>query len=249
VVLLGASAVFFGVIGLAWHDADTWQSLSALWKLPSGRIVGDVLMVAQIAAGLALLLPRSRRVASIVLCVVYALFSLACIPGIIAAPRSFGQYDGFFEQFCLFCGALAVYAAAEANGSRSLLLGRVARVGLGVSVISFTLAQIVYPHETAALVPKWIPPGQMFWAVLTTVAFALAAIAILIDRKARLAMHLATLMLVLFGVLVWIPLLVAHPETHLNWSEFALTLLIAGAAWTVADPRGTSMPRVAASLR
>jgi hypothetical protein len=43
------------------------------------------------------------------------------------------------------------------------------------------------------------------------------------------------LMTGLFGVLVWIPLLIAHPETHLNWSEFALTLLIAGAAWTVGE--------------
>ena len=54
----------------------------------------------------------------------------------------------------------------------------------------------------------------MFWAVLTTVAFALAAIAILINRQARLALRLMTVMLALFGVLVWIPRLVAHPESH-----------------------------------
>jgi hypothetical protein len=46
-----------------------------------------------------------------------------------------------------------------------------------------------------------------------------------------------TLMLALFGVLVWIPRLIAHPEAHLNWSEFALTFLITGAAWMVADLR------------
>jgi hypothetical protein len=75
----------------------------------------------------------------------------------------------------------------------------------------------------------------MFWAILTTIAFTLAAVAILINRQARLAMRLMTLMLALFGVLVWIPLLVARPEAHLNWSEFALTFLITGAAWMVAD--------------
>jgi len=46
-----------------------------------------------------------------------------------------------------------------------------------------------------------------------------------------------TLMLALFGVLVWIPRLIAHPEAHINWSEFGLTFLITGAVWMVADLR------------
>jgi hypothetical protein len=40
-------------------------------------------------------------------------------------------------------------------------------------------------------------------------------------------------MLALFGVLVWIPHVVARPSALGNWSEFAETLLIAGAAWLV----------------
>jgi hypothetical protein len=42
-------------------------------------------------------------------------------------------------------------------------------------------------------------------------------------------------MLVIFGALVWVPRLIVHPEAHLNWSEFALTVQIAGAAWMVAE--------------
>jgi hypothetical protein len=75
----------------------------------------------------------------------------------------------------------------------------------------------------------------MFWAILTTVAFGLAAIAILMNRQARLAMRLMTLMLALFGVMVWVPRLIAHPKAHFNWSECALTFLVTGAAWVVAD--------------
>jgi len=75
----------------------------------------------------------------------------------------------------------------------------------------------------------------MFWAILTTIAFALAAIAILTNRQARLAIRLMTLMLALFGVLVWVPRLIAHPEAHFNSSEFALTFLATGAPWMVAD--------------
>jgi hypothetical protein len=103
------------------------------------------------------------------------------------------------------------------------------------SAISFTLSQILYLSVTGDLVPKWIPPNQTFWAILTTIAFAFAAIAIIINRQSRLAIRLMTLMLALFGVFVWIPRLIAHPEVHLNWSEFSLNFLITGAAWMVAE--------------
>ncbi len=236
-IVFGVSALLFGVIGLLWHDADTWQNLP-IWRLPFATIFAGCLAVAQIAAGIGMLFPRTARLASIVLGVVYGLFSLACIPGIIAAPRVYAQYGGFFEWFSLVCGAIAVYAATETDAARSATLGRVARLGLGLCAVSFTLAQIVYLRFTASLVPTWIPPNQMFWTILTTIAFALAAVAILINRQARLAMRLMTLMLALFGILVWIPALIAHPHEHGNWSEFALNFLITGAAWLVSDVIG-----------
>ena len=236
-ILFGASAVLFGVIALMWWDPDTWQTLRQLRRLPSGMIIGGCLMAAQIGGGILMQFPRAARLASVVLEVVYLIFSLACIPAIIKAPAVYGTYGSFFEQFCLLCGAIALFAGTEANATRAAAFGRLARLGLGACAISFTLAQIFYLRFTASLVPKWTPPSQMFWAILTTVAFALAAIAILINLQARLAMRLMTLMLALFGVLVWVPLLIAHPRAHEYWSEFVLTCLITGAAWMVSDLR------------
>ena len=229
--------MLFGVIALMWHDADTWQNLRQIWSLPFGTVIGGCLMVLLIAGGIAMQYSRTTRLAAVVLCAVFGCFSLASIPGIIKAPTVYAEYGSFFEQFSLLSGAVALYAATEANRARAVALGRVARLGLGVCTISFTLAQIFYLRFTADLVPRWIPPNQMFWAMLTTVAFGLAALAILIHRQARLAIRLMTLMLALFGLLVWVPRLIAHPEAHLNWSEFALTFLIAGAAWMVGDLR------------
>ena len=235
-MFFGASAVLFGVIALMWHDPDTWQNLVQIWRLPFGVIIGGCLMAAQIAGGIGMQFPRTAPLASIVLGVVYLLFSLANIPSIIAASNIYDRYGGsFFQFFSMLCGAIALYAATEASAARAVVLGRLTRLGLGVCAISFTLGQALLLRETAALVPKWIPPNQMFWAILTTVAFALAAIAILIHRQARLAMRLLTLMLALFGILVWIPQLIAHPQSHGNWSEFTLTFLITGASWMVAD--------------
>jgi hypothetical protein len=78
----------------------------------------------------------------------------------------------------------------------------------------------------------------MFWAVATTVFFALAAVALLVNRMALLAARLLTLMLVSFGLLVWVPLVLSNPRNHSNWSENAETFAIAGAAWILADLLG-----------
>ena len=217
-----------------WHDADTWQELYGILRLPFGTFAGGALMIAQIAGGILLVIPRTVRVASIVLSIVYALFSLASIPGIVSHPKVFGEYDGFFEQFCLLCGAFAAFAATEKDTARAGNLRVFSRIGLGLCTISFTLAQVVYLRMTADLVPAWIPPNQMFWAIVTTIAFGLAAVAILINRYALPAMRLMGLMIVLFGVLVWVPHVIAQPQAHGNWSEFAINFLIAGATWVIA---------------
>ena len=237
-IVFGAAAVWFGVIALLWHDPATWQTLQHIWKLPLGAILGGCLMGAQIAGGAGLQFPRTARLAALVLGIVYLCFTLACIPDIIARSSAYEQYGGsFFQQFSLLCAAIALYAAAEINPAKAALFGRLARLGLGVCAISFALSQLLYLRATADLVPKWIPPSQMFWAILTTLAFALAAIALLSNLQARRALRLMTLMLALFGVLVWIPRLVTHPKAHSNWSEFGLTFLITGAVWVVADLR------------
>jgi predicted tellurium resistance membrane protein TerC len=75
----------------------------------------------------------------------------------------------------------------------------------------------------------------MFWAVITTVLFALAAVALLANRMALLASRLLTMMIVSFGLLVWVPLVLSNPRNHTNWSENAETFEIAGAIWILAD--------------
>src|SRR5437764_7221870 len=84
-IVFGAAAVLFGVIALMWHDADTWQNLQHIWSLPFGTVIGGCLMIAQIAGGIGVVYPRTAHLASVVLCVVYLCFSLACVPDIVAA--------------------------------------------------------------------------------------------------------------------------------------------------------------------
>jgi uncharacterized membrane protein YphA (DoxX/SURF4 family) len=188
-VVFGASAVTFGIVGLMWRGSDMWQYLHPI-PGPPGTIIAWCLTIAQIVGGIGILFPRTARWGSIVLGFAFVLFALAAVPGIVRAPTAYVQYGNFFEKFCIVCGALAVYAATEPKTARSAALGRVARFGLGLCAISFALSQLVYLHFTASLVPKWIPPNQMFWAVTTTIAFILAAVAILVNRQARLVLSI-----------------------------------------------------------
>lgn len=78
----------------------------------------------------------------------------------------------------------------------------------------------------------------MFWAVATTAAFALAAIALLTGFMARLAAQLTTAMIVGFALLTWLPVLFTNHHSFVNWAESTETLAIAGSAWIVADYLG-----------
>jgi hypothetical protein len=243
-IFFGATAVFYGVVLLVWHDAGAWEGMP-IPKLPLGDIIADLVAIALILGGVLMMVPRTAHLASIVTGVVFIIFSLAALPPVLAHPLEFPSYIGFFEIFSLVWGALALYATTGSNAKKTTTLGRLTRLLLGVCTVSFTAAQWVYLKYTASLVPAWIPPNQMSWAILTTVAFGLAAIAMLINVKARLALYLTTLMVALFGVLVWIPIIVGAPQKHFNWGEFAMTMLIAGATWMVADAQPSRAPQAA----
>lgn len=233
-IVFGASAMLVGVVSLMSHDSEMWQRLRT-WGLPFASVVAWSLAIALMVGGAAMSYPRSARFASVTLGVVFGLFTLACVPDMIAAPSYPLPYVDFFEQLSIVCGAIAVYAATETNAIRWAAIGRAARLGLGVCAISFAWAQIVYLQHTLSLVPTWIAPNQLFWTIFTTVAFAVAALAILINNQARLAMRLMALMLALFGVLVWVPRIVTHPGTFSNWTEIGANYLMAAASWLVAD--------------
>jgi hypothetical protein len=220
-LLFGLSAVVCGIVGLMWHDSVLWQ-VAHMTPILLSTPVAWCLALAQVGGGLGIALPRSARSSAIALGVVYALFTLSSVPGMIAAPADPGSYVNFFEQLSLVCGAFAVFAVTAA------------RLGLGVCTLSFAWAQVVYLQYTASLVPTWIPPSQVFWTILTTIAFALAAIAMLINVRAVLAMQLMALMMALFGILVWVPRIIAQSSNLSNWSEIAENYLMTGAALLVA---------------
>jgi len=215
VFALGAIAV--GVVGLVWDDfALVWQPVPA--ALP-GRAVLAV------------------AVATMVLAVLYALDVLALhAPRVVTRLGQFYAWSGLAEQLSLLCAALL--ASLCLSGVDLAMRGRTAtllRIVFGACLLVFGAAHFVYLSDTASVVPKWLPPGQVFWAALTGVAHMLAGLAIISGVQALLAARLLTVMFVAFGVLVHLASIIRAPADHMSWTANAVNLSLIGAAWVVAD--------------
>ena len=149
----------FGVITLVWHDYNGWHQ---------PRYLVYAAAVALLFGGAAIKFHRSAKTGAAVLGAVYLVFALQCVPGIVAAPRIYNSWGNFFEQFSLVTGAAIVYARLSTTWSPEMR-NRICCILVGICAASFALEQAFYLPPTASLVPKWLPPSQMFWAVATTV--------------------------------------------------------------------------------
>jgi hypothetical protein len=233
--VFGLAVLYFGLLDFVFHDYNDWEQLRSLAHAPDGYVLLYAVAACMVAGGLAIQWRKTVRAGAGLLALVFLFFALRWLPGIVAHPQVFGKFGNLFEQLSLVSGATIVFATSAPRLPLSGAVARAAYVTFGLCVISFTLEQALYLSATASFVPKWIPPGQMFWAVLTTVAFALAAIALLSGVQARTASRLLTAMIVAFGLLVWLPMLLTDPASHLNWAGNAQNMAIAGASWIVAD--------------
>ena len=233
----GAAAITFGVISLVWHDFGApWQQTQALGKVPHREILVALAAAVEVLGGIAIQWRRTVRIGALALVGVFLVFALLWVPRILAEPLVYDRYGNLFEQLSIVSGALIVYAAESGSDSEPAAgLARMGYIVFGICVISFMLVHVFYMSSVAKFVPRWIPPGQRFWAFATTAAFALAAIALLTGRSALLAARLLTAMIIGFGLLIWLPAPFADPHKLTNWAGNAQNLAIAGSAWIVAD--------------
>jgi uncharacterized membrane protein YphA (DoxX/SURF4 family) len=234
--VFGLAAIAFGVIDFTWRQFNSWEQIRALGNIAHPEILLYIAAAIQILGGFAIQWRNTARAGALALGALYLVFALLWVPFIVAAPTTYDRWGNFFEQFSLVSGAIIVYGSfSRKDPKRAALIARIGYIGFGICVISFTLEQFFCLSGTAQFVPKWIPAGQMFWAVTTTIALGLAAIALLSGRVALLASRLLTLMLIGFGLFVWLPAPFTAPHQLISWAGNAQNLAITGAAWIVAD--------------
>ncbi|MGH9589284.1 MAG: hypothetical protein ACRD25_02770 [Terracidiphilus sp.] len=230
----GISAIALGVVGLVWNDfATNWQRVAA--DIPHRLALARISAAYEIVAGITVLYRRWVRAGVLLLTALYLIFAVVWAVQVVAVPTVYDNWGNLFEELSLVTAGLAAFAWLAPEGSpwRARALG-ITRL-YGICVISFGLDHLIYLSGAASFVPRWIPPGQMFWAITTAICFLLAAVAILSGFLAVVATRLLAVMIMGFEVLVWLPRLFSAPHDHFNWAGNAMALALASAAWVIAD--------------
>jgi uncharacterized membrane protein len=233
--LFATAAAALGAIGLAWGAfAFFWQPVPPDFPgyEPLAYLAGTLLL----AGGIAVHFDRSSRLGGWILAIVFAGFSIPWAIRILRFPQLFGTWGGFAEEFALVVAAAIVAEAAAGRPKRGALdLEQACILAFGACAVAFGLNHFFALEQTASLVPRWIPPGRMFWAVATGIFHLLAGLAILSGVRSLLAARLLGAMVLGFSALVWLPKLLGSPAVHMVWAGNAVNLALAGAAFVVAD--------------
>lgn len=227
-------AIVLGLIGLVWGDfASSWQLVGP--AVPGRTALAYLAAICELAGGVALLWPRTARAGAALLTAMFSIFTLLWVAKAMQDPKIYDSWGNVFEELSLVIAGLVVSASLAPGGSAFAQKKSLISRTYGICVISFGIVHVVIFAALPSYVPKWIPPGQLFWAYTTTVCFFLAAAAILSGVLAVLASRLLTVMIAGFWLFVWVPRLFTLPHDHFSWSANGIAFALAGACWVVSD--------------
>jgi uncharacterized membrane protein YphA (DoxX/SURF4 family) len=233
-----AGSIAAGVLDLIWGEFEAaHQPIQALGDhIPGREILAYIAAIWLVAGGAAILWRRTVRQGALALAAIYFIFAVFWLPRFYTAPHALGfriplligLLAGVSQQLILVAAAAIVHASL----SRAPFL---IRWTFGLSSIASGLAHLTGVRAVAAMVPKWMPFGGDFWAILTGIAFVLAGVAILSGILDALAARLLALMLFVFSVLVLAPRPFSAPGNHIVWGSNAYNLAAVGAAWIFSE--------------
>jgi putative oxidoreductase len=92
----------------------------------------------------------------------------------------------------------------------------------------FGLFHFMNAEAMSGIVPAFLPV-KVVWVYLTGAALIAAVVAVIMGKKAKLALQLLGLMLLLFALLIWLPGAIGGDQTAT--SMFLKDAALAGAAW------------------
>jgi uncharacterized membrane protein len=240
-VAFAAAMMGLGLMGFATGDfAQIWQPVPK-W-VPGRTALVYLSALISLGSGIGLLFRRSATLASRVLFVALLVWLL-----VLRLPNLFYQTPLVLVAWS--CGATAVmvagawvlygWFAGERERSRLGLLTderglHIARVLYGLSLIPFGLAHFMYVDATAPLIPNWLPWHEAL-AYFTGAAFIAAGLAVCVGVLGPLAAALSALQMGLFGLIVWVPRVLAGTVNDFQRGEFITTCALTAGAWVVAD--------------
>ena len=231
----GFGIIALAVICLIFGDFNGGQPVPKAF--PARTKLAYAMGIFTLACGLAIEWRRTLAWAAGALAAYYGMIVVVLMSGhlILKYPTNYGAYDSAAEQIAITAGAFILWAGTAAiDSARAARLIRIAQIAFGVCAILFGGAHFMYMNLTAPLVPKWLPPNQLFWGYATGVFHIAGGLAIIMNIRARLAAILLAVMYAIFTVFALVPGLLAGP-TFFAWTEIATSLILVGVAWIVAD--------------
>jgi uncharacterized membrane protein len=246
--VFGLGVIAMGAVG--WALGNFLPGQPAPKDLPDRTVLAYAAAAFMIVAGAALQWRRAAAWASGAITAYFAVIvvGLMEVGVVLRHPAEYGAYSGIAEQLAIAAGGLIVFARfARIEPARAARLVRVGQAAFGICAVVFGIAHFVYMNMTAPIVPKWLPPGGVFWGYATGAFHIAGGVAILTRIKDRLAAILLTVMYAAFTPLVHVPLFLSDPANRYFWSENATNLVLVGVAWVVAD--SLARPRRVSSRR
>jgi hypothetical protein len=244
--IFGLGIAALGLACLVFGDLDPGQTVPK--NFPARTALAYCAGALMFASGHALEWRRTAAWGSAILTSYYTAFVLLLMNGrlLIKGYAVYGTYENIAMQLAIAACGLIIYAmTAQIRIGLATRLKQFGRTAFGICSMIWRGAHFVYMDMTAPLVPKWLPPGQVFWGYLTGVCFIAAGLAVVTGIQARLAALLLTVMIRAFGLLANSPMLVSTPSSKFNWTESLLNLALTGAAWVVTDSLARSSPNPA----
>ncbi len=113
----------------------------------------------------------------------------------------------------------------------NILTDKVGRILFALPFGIFGLFHFMNGSQMAGMVPI---PGGVFWIYVTGAALLAASVAIIIEKKARLACVLLGVMLVIFALSIHLPGVISSGgEDAASMSNLLKDLALAGGAWAL----------------
>ncbi len=183
-----------------------------IWA-PVGNLVGLILIL----AGLAIALGKATRIVCYSLAAFLLLFVLlGHLPNRLKYhPEILGYWTDTIKLIALVGGALVLSNFSESNSPLGIIdrirpFARHGKYLYTFMLVIFGLSHLINVDLIAQIIPEWIP-FHIFWTYLTGIALIGAGLSIFINVKVRLIMHLLTLMLLLWLIVLHLPATIKYP--------------------------------------
>jgi uncharacterized membrane protein len=216
----------------------SWMPLHTFWVYLVGTAI--------IAAVLSIILEKQARLAATLLGCMFLLFVvLMHIHNIVVTHGARLFWIIGLRDLAFGGGAFALarrqLKSIPSDGVSGLVT--LSRFFVGTPAIVFGVEHFLHPRfapgiPMEAITPAWIP-GHLFWAYLTGAALIACGACLVVNKKVRLASTTLGIVILLLGVFVYLPMIVANPsDIDSGLNNFVDALAFSGTVLVLADAIG-----------